>query len=64
MRNVSSHFADIVGGSARAGFIEVHTFDRKSARVTAALGIPLILVAPIFGLSDASWGKAFRSSVH
>ena len=59
VRNVSSDFADIVEGSARAGFIEVHTFDRKSVRVTAALQIPLILVAPVFGLSDASWGKAF-----
>ena len=59
VRNVSSHFADIVEGSARAGFIEVHTFDHKSVRVTAALGTPLILVAPVFGLSDASWGKAF-----
>ena len=59
IRNVSLTRVDVGFEGARHGYVEAETQDHKNARITRETGIPLILVAPLFGLHARSWGLAY-----
>lgn len=59
IRNVSLTRVDVGLEGARHGYVEAETQDHKNARITRESGIPLILVAPLFGLHAHSWGLAY-----
>ena len=59
IRNIEHSILDRPVGDVRHGYLEMHTHDHKGRRTTMSLGIPLILLAPIYGLCDASWCMAY-----
>ena len=56
LRNLFKVYLDITGAE---GYIEAHTYEHKSRRITSGPSAVLILVAPIQGLASQPWGLAF-----
>ena len=56
IRNIHCIELDITGGH---GYIEAKTFDHKSKRLLGSLGLSLLLIAPINGVHQQSWGLSF-----
>ena len=56
IRNIHNIELDITGGH---GYIEAKTFDHKSKRLLGSLGLSLLLIAPINGVHQQSWGLSF-----
>jgi len=56
IRNIHSIELDITGGH---GYIEAKTFDHKTKRLLGTLGLSLLLIAPINGVHQQSWGLSF-----
>ena len=61
-RNIDKVVVDFCDGSERTGYIEIHTVDYKSARLSRMTGRPFIVLIPVYGLCGESWGKAFVSA--
>ena len=59
VRGISWSCVDKSDGADGVGYVEMRTFDHKGSRRSRASGIPLILLAPAFGLCEQSWGYAF-----
>lgn len=60
IRNVDACIVDIPDESdERHGYVEFSTFDYKKARVSKFTGTPFIVLVPVYGLEDASWGIHF-----
>ena len=59
VRNLMRSLVDDEGVSRRHGYLECSTQDHKNSRVTLASGLPLLLVAPLFGLKAEAWGLKF-----
>ena len=55
LRNLFKVYLDITGAE---GYIEAHTYEHKSRRITSGPSAVLILVAPIQGLASQPWGLA------
>lgn len=56
LRHVSQHFLDVsTSGGKTIGYVEFATFSHKTAAQVARHGLPLPLVAPIWGLSHPCW---------
>ena len=60
IRNVDACIVDTPDESdERHGYVEFSTFDYKKARVSKFTGTPFIVLVPVYGLEDASWGIHF-----
>ena len=44
------------------GFVEFHTFSHKTAAQVAKHGLPMPLIAPIWGLTHPAWALAWKSA--
>ena len=59
IRNLDAAKIDVGPVDSRHGYFEFETQDHKNARITRAMGIPLILVASLYGLADKNWALKF-----
>jgi hypothetical protein len=59
VRNIDCFVTDFPDDESRDGYLEAVTQDHKNMRITISVGIPLHLVAPIYGLHMFSWGRKF-----
>ena len=61
LRNVDSYMLDVDYSEQRvSGFLEFRTSTHKTAAQTARHGLPMPLVAPLWGLTSPPWGLAFK----
>ena len=61
LRNVDSYMLDVDYSEQKvSGFLEFRTSTHKTAAQTARHGLPMPLVAPLWGLTSPPWGLAFK----
>ena len=59
IRHLDATRVDEGPSGSRCGYVEVETNDHKNSRVTRKIGIPLTLVAPLYGIHAQSWGLSY-----
>ena len=60
IRRVYNHINDISETDGRiCGYVEFQTRTHKTSRLVAKSGIPMPLVAPVWGLTSPPWGLSF-----